>query len=64
MRIVIDYDLCEANAVCCRKAPQVFRLDAEDNLHVKIERPGEELRAAVEAAVLGCPKRAIKFEND
>lgn len=64
MRIVIDYDLCEANAVCCRKAPEVFRLDADDNLHLKIENPDESLRPKLEAAVLGCPKRAIKLVEE
>ena len=64
MRIVVDYELCEANAVCCRKAPEVFRLDAQDQLHLKIERPDESLRAKVEAAVVGCPKRALKVVAD
>ncbi len=64
MKIVVDYDLCEANAVCCRKAPEVFRLDASDQLHLKTERPDESLREKVVAAVQGCPKRALKLVED
>lgn len=64
MRIVVDFDLCEANAVCCKKAPEVFRLDAQDQLHLKIERPDESLRPKLEAAVLGCPKRALKIVEE
>ena len=34
MKIAVDYDLCEANAVCMRKAPEVFRVDDDDNLDI------------------------------
>ena len=26
MKVVVDYDLCEANAVCMQHAPKVFRV--------------------------------------
>ena len=31
MKVVADYDLCEANAVCMEQAPEVFKVDEEDN---------------------------------
>jgi ferredoxin len=59
MKIVIDYDLCEANALCMEAAPEVFRVEEDDTLTVLIEEPGEELRAKVEEAARLCPRQAI-----
>ncbi len=61
MKIVVDYDLCEANARCMEVAPEVFRVDDDDNLHVLIETPGEDLREKVEEAVRLCPRQAISI---
>ena len=59
MKIVLDYDLCEANALCMESAPEVFRVEEDDTLTVLIEEPGEELRAKVEEAARLCPRQAI-----
>ncbi|WP_437589399.1 ferredoxin [Sorangium sp. So ce1000] len=59
MKIVVDWDRCEANAVCMRAAPEVFRVDDNDNLHVLVEDVPPELLAKVENAVRRCPKQAL-----
>ena len=59
MKIVVDYDLCEANALCMEAAPEVFRVEEDDTLTVLLEEPGEELRAKVEEAARLCPRQAI-----
>ena len=59
MKIVVDYDLCEANALCMEAAPEVFRVEEDDTLTILIEEPGEELRAKVEEAARLCPRQAI-----
>jgi len=59
MKIVVDYDLCEANALCMEAAPEFFRVEEDDTLTVLIEEPGEELRAKVEEAARLCPRQAI-----
>jgi ferredoxin len=59
MKIVVDYDLCEANALCMEAAPEVFRVEEDDTLTVLIPEPGEELRNKVEEAVRLCPRQAI-----
>ena len=64
MRVVVDYDLCESNAVCASVAPEVFEVRDDDNLYVLDERPGEELRAKVEDAVRRCPKQALSLAED
>jgi ferredoxin len=61
MRIVVDATLCEGNGVCERVAPEVFRVGDDDQARVLIERPGDALRARVEAAVARCPRRAIRL---
>ncbi len=63
MKIIVDYDLCEANAVCMAEAPEVFKVDDDDNLHILDENPGEALRQKIENAVRLCPKQALKLEG-
>ena len=53
MRVEVLWDECEANAICCGIAPDVFELDDEDNLHLLIseipvgdeetDSPGDQL---------------------
>jgi ferredoxin len=64
MRVVVDFDMCESNAICMRTAPEVFLVDDDDNLQILQERPPEELREKVEQAVRSCPKQAITLEED
>jgi ferredoxin len=63
MRVVVDYDLCESNALCMAAAPEVFEVRDDDFLYVLDENPPEELRAKVELAVQRCPKQAISIED-
>lgn len=64
MKIRVDWDRCEANAVCVRAAPEVFRVDEEDRLHVLVDGVPAELRAKVEKAVRACPRRALSIDED
>ena len=61
MKVVIDWNRCESNAYCERAAPEVFRVNDDDELEVLQEMPPEELRAKVEEAVQRCPKAAISI---
>lgn len=63
MKVVVDYDLCEANAVCMGVAPEIFRVEEDDTLTVLIEAPGDEFRTKLEEAVRLCPKQAISIEG-
>ncbi|MBQ91403.1 MAG: ferredoxin [Acidimicrobiales bacterium] len=63
MRIVVDFDLCESNAVCMVIAPDVFEVRDDDFLYVLNEEPGEERRAQMEEAVQRCPKQAISIQD-
>jgi ferredoxin len=59
MRIEVDWDRCEANAVCVGLVPEAFHVDDDDNLHVLVEEVPPELVGRVEQAVRGCPKAAL-----
>jgi len=63
MRVVVDFDLCESNALCVGAAPEVFEVRDDDRLYLLNENPPEELRAKVEAAARVCPKQAIRIED-
>ena len=63
MRVVVDFDLCESNALCMAAAPEVFEVRDDDLLYVLDENPPEELREKVMAAMRTCPKNAISLEG-
>lgn len=63
MKIKIDYDLCEGNAVCMKVAPEVFLVDDSDQARLIDPDPREELRPKVEAAIRRCPRQAISLEG-
>ncbi len=63
MKVVVDYDLCEANAVCMDVCPEVFRVEEDDTLTVLMETPSEDLRKKVEEAVRLCPRQAISLDE-
>ena len=63
MKIVVNYDLCEANAVCTGVCPECFRVEDDDSLTVLVENPPEDLRRRVENAVRLCPRQALSIEE-
>lgn len=63
MRVVVDMDLCESNAICMQVAPEVFEVRDDDLLYVLQEEPDESLRPKIEEAVARCPKQAISIED-
>jgi ferredoxin len=64
LKVVVDYDLCEANARCMEVCPEVFQVDDDDNLNVLIERPGPGLRSKLKEAERVCPRQAITIVED
>jgi ferredoxin len=63
VKVVVNFDLCESNALCMEVAPEVFEVRDDDFLYVLQEEPPEELRAKVQEAVRRCPKQAISIEG-
>ena len=63
MRIVVDFDLCESNAVCMQIAPEIFEVRDDDFLYILNETPDEGNRALVDECVQRCPKQAISIAD-
>jgi ferredoxin len=63
-QIVVDWDECEANAVCESILPEIFSVDDNDNLNVSNDHPPAELLDKVQEAVDMCPKRALMLKRD
>ncbi len=63
MKVKVDYDLCEANAVCAGLVPEVFEVDDEDNLFILTPDIPAELAERVRHAVRSCPKTALRLEE-
>lgn len=63
MKVIVDYDLCESNAVCMEAAPEVFEVRDDDFLYLFTEEPPENQRDAVLSAIDRCPKQAITLQD-
>jgi ferredoxin len=63
MKIKVDYDLCESNALCEAMAPEVFEVDDDDNLQLKTDETTDANLENVKRAVAACPRAAISLEG-
>ena len=64
MKVIADYDLCEANGLCESFAPETFELDDDDNLNILEEQVTDANKAFVQQAVAACPKAALSLKED
>jgi ferredoxin len=63
MRVVVDFDKCQSNAVCMGIAPEVFEVRDDGFLYILNETPSEDLRPKMQDAVRQCPTQAISLED-
>ena len=63
MKVVVDFDTCQSNAVCQGIAPDVFEVRDDGYLYILKENPDEAQRAKVEEAARSCPVQAITIED-
>jgi ferredoxin len=59
VRVIVDRDRCEGNAVCLGIAPDVFDLDDEDYAVVKTDPVPSDQEELVEQAIAECPRAAL-----
>jgi len=64
MKIKVDFDLCESNAMCEALAPDVFELDDDDFLQLNTDEVTDENEQRVRQAVAACPRAAISLEEE
>jgi ferredoxin len=63
MRVVVDRDRCEGNAVCVRIAPEVLKLDDDEYAMVTADPVPVEQEALVEQAIAECPRAALSRKD-
>jgi ferredoxin len=63
MRVVVDRDRCEGNALCVRTAPKVFELDDDEYAVVIADPVPAEQEPSVEKAIADCPRAALSRED-
>lgn len=61
VRVEVDLDLCQAHAVCCSEAPDVFELGDDRKVRILVAEPGPERVGAVRQAVRYCPTGALSL---
>lgn len=63
MRVTVDRDGCEANAICAGLVPEVFEVDEDEFLRIKVDEVPGGLADAVRHAVRSCPKAALTLHE-
>jgi ferredoxin len=63
VRVIVDRDRCEGNAVCLAIAPDIFELDDEDYAVVKSDPVPADQEDLAEQAIAECPRAALKRED-
>jgi ferredoxin len=64
MKVTVDPDLCEANALWVAEAPEVFELRDDEVVSILLPEPPSEMESAVADAVIACPKQALRIITD
>jgi ferredoxin len=64
MRVVVDYDRCQSNALCMGILPEVFEVRADNFLYLLNEDPPEDYRERLMEAVAACPTDAISVVEE
>ena len=64
MKVIVDYDLCQSNAVCVSVMPDVFEVRDDGFLYLLREEVGDDEREKLESAVRSCPTGAISIGED
>ena len=59
MRVEVDRDRCEGNAVCVGISPDLFDLDDQDYAVVKVDPIPADKEELAEQAVVECPRAAL-----
>lgn len=63
MKVQVDRELCEANAICMRHCEEIFRVEEDDTLTLLMEHVPARLEPAVKEAADRCPRQALTLTN-
>jgi ferredoxin len=59
VRVIVDHDRCEGNAVCLGIGPDIFDLDNDDYAVVKLDPIPPDQEQLAEQAIAECPRAAL-----
>jgi ferredoxin len=59
VKITVDFDVCESNAVCMQFAPEVFDISDDDLLVILVDEVAPSQEKFVSQAARRCPRQAI-----
>ncbi|MFN8228024.1 MAG: ferredoxin [Mycobacterium sp.] len=59
MRVEVDRDRCEGNAICVGIAPDLFELDDDDYAVMKVDVIPADQEELAKQAVAECPRAAL-----
>ena len=63
MRVEVDHDRCEGNAVCVGIAPDLFDLDDDDYAVIKADPVPADQEALAEQSIAECPRAALRRKD-
>jgi ferredoxin len=63
VRVVVDLDRCEGNAICVGIDPDLFELNDDEQCHVKIAPVPADKEAHAMQAIDECPRAALARED-
>jgi ferredoxin len=63
VRVIVDRDRCEGNAVCLGIAPDIFDLDDDDYAVLKADPIPADQEQLAEQAIVECPRAALARED-
>lgn len=64
MRVEVDFDRCQSNAVCMGLVPSVFEVRDDGFLYLLDETPPDSLAEALRGAAALCPTGAITLVEE
>lgn len=63
MRVIVDRDRCEGNAICVGIDPDLFQLDDDDYVLVTADPIPSAAEERAERAIAECPRAALSRED-
>lgn len=61
MKVSVNYDLCEANAICVGMAPDVFEITDDDTMVIKKADVPAEREEEMRQIIASCPRSALSL---
>ena len=63
MRVEVDLDRCEGNAICVGIADDLFELNDDDYAVMKVDAIPADREEAARRAVVDCPRAALTIKD-